>query len=106
MACPQSAQRPSASVRRWLATCLAALLLTASGTATATGVPRPGPAAAGDGTVVADWNAIAVSTLLAAPPKQPVEDFLYAAFVQAAVYNAVVGVEELYEPYRFDARAP
>ena len=38
--------------------------------------------------------------------KQPVEDILYLAFVQAAVYNAVVGIEGRYAPYRFHAHAP
>ena len=37
--------------------------------------------------------------------KQPVEDVLYTAFVQAAVYNAVVGIEGRYAPYRFHAHA-
>src|SRR5262249_32842170 len=56
--------------------------------------------------VISDWNAIAVDTLVGDTTKQPVEDILYMAFVQAAVYNAVVGVEGRYEPYRFHARAP
>lgn len=47
-----------------------------------------------------------MSTLAADATKQPVEDVLYTAFVQAAVYNAVVGVEGRYEPYRFHAKAP
>lgn len=34
------------------------------------------------------------------------EAFLYMGLVQAAVYDAVVGVHRRYEPYRFQARAP
>ena len=45
-------------------------------------------------------EAIAVTTLVGDTTKQPVEDILYVGFVQAAVYNAVVGVEGRYAPYR------
>ena len=48
------------------------------GSGTATGVPTASPVSAGDPTVISDWNAIAVSTLLADSTKQPVEDFLYS----------------------------
>jgi hypothetical protein len=37
--------------------------------------------------------------------KQGIEHVLYTAFVQAAVYDAVVGVKGRYEPYGFHARA-
>jgi hypothetical protein len=47
-----------------------------------------------------------VTTLLGDTTKQLVEDFLYMGFVQAAVYDAVVGVEGRYAPYRFHAHAP
>jgi hypothetical protein len=62
--------------------------------------------AADDPTVISDWNAIAVSTLVGDTTKAPVEAILYMAFVHAAVYDAVVGVEGRYEPYRFHAHAP
>jgi hypothetical protein len=45
-----------------------------------------------------------VSTFGADPTKAPQETPLYAGFVQAAVYNAVVGIDRRYEPYRFHAR--
>lgn len=77
-------------------TCLAA-----ASTANATTTAR-----AEDPTVIPDWNAIAVSTFTADPAKVPQETPLYTAFVQAAVYNAVVGIDGRYEPYRFHARAP
>ena len=76
----------------------------AAGTATAAATPSA--ASAGDPAVISDWNAIAVATLSADTTKQPVEDILYMGFVQAAVYNAVVGVEGRYAPYRFHAHAP
>ncbi len=45
-------------------------------------------------------------TTLAANTATPApEDFLYQAFVQAAVYNAVVGIEGGYKPYNFHEKA-
>ena len=66
----------------------------------------PVAAPAGDPAVISEWNAIAVATLAGDATTQPIEDILYTAFVQAAVYNAVVGVEGRYAPYRFHAHAP
>ena len=60
----------------------------------------------GDAAEIANWNAIAASTLVGDTSKQGVETFLYMGFVQAAVYNAVVGVEGGYKPYDFHAKAP
>ena len=70
------------------------------------GSSTPATASAGDPAVISDWNAIAATTLAGDTTKQPVEDILYMGFVQAAVYNAVVGVEGRYAPYRFHAHAP
>ncbi|MDG4827669.1 vanadium-dependent haloperoxidase [Asanoa sp. WMMD1127] len=67
------------------------------------------PAAASsrdDPAVVAEWNAIAVTTLVGDPTRSQPEGLLYMGFVHAAVYNAVVGITGGYEPYRFRARAP
>jgi hypothetical protein len=68
-------------------------------------------ASLGDANVIWEWNQIAVATLtadsLTTPPRKlPVEGYLYVAFVQAAVFNAVNGVHERYEGYRFDGEAP
>jgi hypothetical protein len=82
------------------------LLALTAATATASAAATPSPASDNNPSVVTDWNAIAVSTLSADTTKQNVEIILYTAFVQAAVYNAVVGVEGRYAPYRFHARAP
>ena len=80
------------------------LAIVAAGTANA--ATAPSSASADDPAVVSDWNAIAVSTLVGDTTKQTVEDILYMGFVQAAVYNAVVGVDGRYEPYQFNAHAP
>src|ERR1700751_5963377 len=100
-----SSPRGAAHARRWLAFCAAVPLLITltAGTATAA---TTSAAPAGDPAVITDWKAIAGTTLSADTTKQPVEDILYMAFIQAAVYNAVVGVEGRYAPYRFHARAP
>jgi len=105
-------QGSSTSIRRreahspsWLAALAAAVLLATLTTGTATAATGA-TAASDDPTVISDWNEIAVTTLLGDTTKQLVEDFLYMGFVQAAVYDAVVGVEGRYEPYRFHAHAP
>src|SRR5450755_2163347 len=89
--------------RRWLVACTAVLVLAplgATSTATAATTAGGGPA------VISDWNALAVTTFGADPTKVPQETALYVGFVQAAVYNAVVGIEGRYKPYRFNVRAP
>jgi hypothetical protein len=65
----------------------------------ATACPR-----AADPRVIAEWNQIAVNTMLADAAKlgHP-QVILYVGFVEAAVYDAVVGIDRRYEPYRFDA---
>jgi hypothetical protein len=97
---------PPANARSWLAFCAAVPLLIALAAGTATAAATPSATPADDPAVITDWNAIAVATLSADTTKQPVEDILYSAFVQAAVYNAVVGIEGRYAPYRFHAHAP
>jgi hypothetical protein len=99
-----SIRRRQARTRSWLAGFAAAVLLTALATGTATAAAPA--AAADDPTVISDWNAIAVTTLMADTTKPAVEAILYMAFVHAAVYDAVVGVEGRYAPYRFHVHAP
>ena len=94
-----------AGVRRWLAFCAAVPLLVAL-SAGNTNAVAVSPSSDGNSAVIADWNAIAVSTLSADTTKQGVESVLYTALVQAAVYNAVVGVEGRYTPYRSHDHAP
>jgi hypothetical protein len=103
-------QRPSqATPRRRLraGTLLSAgvvAVLVASLAGAAAAAPTAATKASGDPTVVSDWNEIAVTTL-AGDTTKGVETFLYMGFVQAAVYDAVVGVEGRFEPYSFHARA-
>jgi hypothetical protein len=91
--------------RRMMVAVAVALLAigTAAGTAEArSGHARPGPwnAAPVPRTAVVDWNAMAVATVRAATPmKFQLEGDLYMAYVQAAVYDAVVSIAGRYEPY-------
>jgi hypothetical protein len=100
-----SIRRRKAHLPSWLATFTAALLLAALAAGTATAA-TPATATTDSAKVITDWNALAVTTLAGDTTKGPVEDFLYLGFVQAAVYDAVVGVEGRYAPYRFHAHAP
>jgi hypothetical protein len=105
---PQPTDRPTIARngrrRRWVAASLAAVL-------TGSFFLLAPPATAGDGRhatdgkVISDVNGMAATTL-ANNFKAGTEQALYMSFVQAAVYDAVVGIDGGYEPYRFQARAP
>src|SRR3954452_22747014 len=102
---PPSRRRPLLA-RRWVVLCAAVLVLGPLADGAAPGATRSSLAPTRGAAVVSEWNEIAVNTLAADTTKQPVEDILYMGFVQAAVYNAVVGVRGRYAPYRFHAHAP
>jgi hypothetical protein len=85
---------PSA-VRRRVAVATAAVMLVPIGAAPAHGARAVEPA-----TVISEWNAIAVATVLGDPLKVPQEAFLYLGFVHAAMYDAVTGVHPRYQSYR------
>jgi hypothetical protein len=56
-------------------------------------------APAGPETVIA-WNVIMLRTVITVGQQSPPASFVYAAYVQAAVYNAVVAIEGGYQPYK------
>jgi hypothetical protein len=87
-----SIRRQRAQLPSWLAAFTVAFLLAtlAAGPATAA---TSTTGATDDPAVISEWNELAVTTLLGDTSKQLVESILYTAFVQAAVYDAVVGVE-------------
>lgn len=91
--------------RRGLAAVLVAvaLLSTSVGSIEASGSP---PQAAADPKVVSDWNAVAFDTIIVDARKMNAEAFMWFAFEQAAVYNAVVGITRRYELYNWDVRGP
>ena len=47
---------------------------------------------AADPKVISDWNAVAFDTIVVDAGKANAEAFMWFAFEQAAVYNAVVGI--------------
>jgi hypothetical protein len=95
------------SARGSLARGTAAVLLTSLVvTAPVTAAAKDTAGKSDDPAVISEWNQIAQTTLLADTTKSLLEDFLYMGFLHAAVYNAVVGIEGRYEPYKFRARAP
>jgi hypothetical protein len=90
-----------------LVACAALLIIVAAHAARPAAGAQP---AAADPAVVATWNAIAMSTITGPAPngagKANVEAFLWLAYVQAAVYNAVNGITGEYELYEWNAKAP
>jgi hypothetical protein len=66
---------------------------------TATATPPPGDAAR-------QWNAIAQDAVVATPGIFQNEAFLYMAYVQLAVYDAVVAIDGGYRPYGPSRPAP
>jgi hypothetical protein len=95
--------------RRWSRRAIPALVLCVSliGATPAAGA-KPAPAA--DPSVITTWNQIAVSTITRAVADggrgANAESFMWFAFVQAAVYNAVVGITGEYELYKWHAKGP
>ena len=69
------------------------------------GVGSPAQAA-DDPKVISDWNATAFDTIVVDAGKANAEAFMWFAFEQAAVYNAVVGITRRYELYNWNARGP
>jgi hypothetical protein len=61
--------------------------------------------AAGNSAVVRAWNDIAVATLVTAA-KPPADQILHLAYVQAAVYDAVVAIDHRGPQYRLQLHAP
>lgn len=94
--------RPRSRVRAWIVATTAALLLASSGLV-ADGVAAR--SRLGNPGVIANWNLVAQATLLGDTTKKPQEHFLYLAFLNIAMYDAVVGIHGRYEPYALHARA-
>ena len=102
---PRSRLRsPRVGRRLWS---LAAAFLLVLAVVPATGGTASAKPPASDAKVISDWNQIAVNTMVGDTTKtgHP-QVFLYLGFVQAAVYDAVVGIDRGYVPYAFHDRAP
>jgi len=59
---------------------------------------------AADANVVNDWNATAINVILTDAMTGAAEAMVYLGFVQAAVYNAVVGITRRYALYKSNAQ--
>jgi hypothetical protein len=92
---PRSRSRRRA--RPWAVAALATTLL-ATSVGLASGIAAS--ATLGNPDVIGSWNLIAQSTLLGDTTKRPQEHFLYLAFLNIAMYDAVVGIHGRYQPYR------
>lgn len=102
---------PSATRRRRRsATRLVSALLISAALIAPTPAAGAKPPPAADPAVITTWNAIAVATIAGPAPtgvgKANAEAFLWFAFVQAAVYNAVNGITREYELYRWNDKGP
>jgi len=91
---------------RFAAVVLLALALAVVPAGAADAGPPDGGRAAGDPTVIADWNALAMTTEIADPGKLAPEVLIYTGFVQAAVYDAVVGIAGRYRSYVYHRQGP
>jgi hypothetical protein len=99
----QTRTRRRSRVRAWIIATAATVLLTSSG-GLAAGVAASAPL--GDPDVIAHWNLVAQATLLGDTTKRPQEHFLYLAFLNIAMYDAVVGIHGRYESYGTHTGAP
>ncbi|MBG0852524.1 vanadium-dependent haloperoxidase [Streptomyces spinoverrucosus] len=98
--------RPSTLRRRTLVVGLTALTLGATTAATVAAPDRAPTAPAPKAQVLLDWNEIAVATINGDAKRHAAEQNVWHGFVSAAVYNAVVGIEGRYAPYKWDVRGP
>jgi hypothetical protein len=93
--------RPRSRIRTLIVAAAAALLLTSSGLVAGGAAAR---SRLGNPDVIAHWNLVAQTTLLGDTTKKPQEHFLYLAFLNIAMYDAVVGIHGRYQQYGLHAR--
>ncbi|MDT9699267.1 hypothetical protein RMT89_26060, partial [Streptomyces sp. P17] len=59
-----------------------------------------------DSEVITDWSRTAVEVVSVDARRPTAEPFIWYGFVSAAVYNAAVGIEGRYRPYKWNVRGP
>ncbi|WP_235617390.1 vanadium-dependent haloperoxidase [Streptomyces thermolilacinus] len=94
------------SSRRVLAAAAALLGLTATAAALPASVAQAEPAVSAPGTVIADWARLTGEVVDPEGKSNSSETSIWHAVVSAGMYNAVVGIEGRYEPYRWNERGP
>ncbi|MFC8196763.1 vanadium-dependent haloperoxidase [Streptomyces sp. NPDC057298] len=99
---------PSRAVRRTLVVGLTALALGALPTAAPASTVAPDRASdhVPNAQVINDWSETAAAVVSVDAGRPTAEPFLWYGFVSAAVYNAVVGIEGRYTPYKWRERGP
>ncbi|MGW2521242.1 hypothetical protein ACWC09_30355 [Streptomyces sp. NPDC001617] len=95
----------SRTVRRTLLVGLTVLALGALPWAAAGSTTAAHPATPGAG-VITDWSETAVAVVNTDAKRPPAEQTLWYGFVDAAVYDAVVGIEGRYAEYKWHVRGP
>src|SRR5579859_1043221 len=78
---------------------LSLLLAGQAGSASAVGAAAPPP---GGTPAIVAWNNIALNSVVTVAKQNPAVAIVSIAFVQAAVYDAVVAIEGGYQPYHYD----
>jgi hypothetical protein len=81
-------------------------LLIAIVSATSASAAGPSGRPARDPAVITDWNETAVAVIATDAAITPPVTYLWLAFTHAAMYNAVVGITERYEPYLWNPSVP
>jgi hypothetical protein len=94
------------SRRYWRRSSATAVIAGAFLAATIGGSAAALPKGAANAAVITDWNATAVATIVTDAGKGNAEGILWYSFVQAAVYNAVVGITHRYQLYEWDRSGP
>ncbi|MFV2120903.1 vanadium-dependent haloperoxidase [Streptomyces sp. Act-28] len=89
----------------------AVALLGLAAVATAAPVPaarasQTTPASSAPGSVIVDWAQLTSDIVDPGDQLIPPEEALWHGLVSVSMYNAVVGIEGRYEPYRWNGRAP
>ncbi|MFJ9006983.1 vanadium-dependent haloperoxidase [Streptomyces canus] len=85
---------------------LTGLVALALGTVPATATTSAAPHHRTSAGVILDWSETAVATVHTDARRPAAEQFLWYGFVDAAVYNAVVGIEGRYTEYKWHERGP
>jgi hypothetical protein len=81
------------------------LALALPGAPASAGEDRPAGAAS-DASAVIEWRRTADATIEAEARPGPPEVYIWESYVSTALYDAVVGVEGRFTPYKWDGRAP
>nr|BAU09314.1 phosphatase [Streptomyces roseoverticillatus] len=106
MACRSSRVFPRTAARLVLTAVIGLALAVGPAASGGDVVAQPTRSSAPDPSVITDWNAVATATIVTDARRVIPEPVIWQAFVHLAMYNAVVGIEGGYVPYRWRACGP